>query len=183
MIKASYHHKTYKIKTNLFGAYNIENVKAAVAAALFLGVEMDDIVKAIEKYKPGNNRSQVKESKNNVIICDSYNANPVSMRMALESFSAISSDKKLCMLGDMLELGEKSEEEHLKIIKILKDNNLKNVLLIGPLFTKVSSGSGFKTFSDTAKLKEFLKNDSLKGYHILVKGSRGMALEQVYDLL
>ncbi|MCU0472525.1 MAG: UDP-N-acetylmuramoyl-tripeptide--D-alanyl-D-alanine ligase [Bacteroidales bacterium] len=183
MIRASYHHRTYMIRTNLFGAYNIENVKAAVATGLFLGVEMEDIVNAIEEYNPGNNRSQVKESKNNLLICDSYNANPESMRMALESFSTVRSDKKLCILGDMLELGEKSKEEHLKIIKVLKDNKFKNVMLAGPLFTRVSKGSDFKSFPDTSKLKEFLKNDPVKGYHILIKGSRGMALEQVYELL
>lgn len=105
------------------------------------------------------------------------------MRMALESFSAIKSDKKLCILGDMLELGGKSDEEHTRILKILKDNKLKNVFLAGPVFTKVSSGSAFKSFPDTAKLKEFLTNEPLTGYHILIKGSRGMALEQIYDLL
>lgn len=183
ILNASYQKKTYTIRSNLFGAYNIGNVRAAIATGLFLGVEMDQIVKAVEDYIPGNNRSQVKKSKDNILICDSYNANPTSMRMALESFSAIKSDKKLCILGDMLELGEKSDEEHTKILKILKDNKLKNVFLAGPIFTKVSSGSAFKSFPDTAKLKEFLKNEPLTGYHILIKGSRGMALEQIYDLL
>jgi len=105
------------------------------------------------------------------------------MMIALESFSKIRFENKLCILGDMLELGEKSDEEHLQIIKVLKDKNFRNVMLAGPLFTKASSGTGFKSYPDTAKLKEFLKNEPVKGYHILVKGSRGMALEQIYDLL
>ena len=182
-LTANYQHKTYKINTRLFGEYNFENIKAAIATGLFLGVEMNDIVDAVETYNPGNNRSQVKVTRNNTLICDSYNANPVSMKMAIESFSAVGVEKKICILGDMLELGEKSEEEHLKILKILKDNNLNHVLLTGPVFSKVSAGFKLKSFPDVSKLKDYLRKESLKGYHILIKGSRGMALEQIYDLL
>jgi UDP-N-acetylmuramoyl-tripeptide--D-alanyl-D-alanine ligase len=182
-LTATYQHKTYKINTKLFGAYNFENIKAAIATGLFLGVEMKDITDAVEMYDPGNNRSQVKVTKNNTLICDSYNANPVSMKMAVESFSAVRAEKKICILGDMLELGEKSEEEHLKILQTLKDNNLNHVLVAGPLFRKVSEGFKFKSFPDVGKLKDYLRTESLKGYHILIKGSRGMALEQIYDLL
>jgi UDP-N-acetylmuramoyl-tripeptide--D-alanyl-D-alanine ligase len=178
-----YQHKTYDILTNIFGDYNIENVRAAIATSLFLGVEMKDIVEEVEKYVPQNNRSQVKVTKNNTLICDSYNANPSSMLMAIESFAAINTENKVCILGDMLELGEKSEEEHTKIHKILADNNLRNVILVGTIFSKVSAGFRFKTFPDIIKLKEFLKSKPLKGNHILIKGSRGMALEQIYDLL
>jgi UDP-N-acetylmuramoyl-tripeptide--D-alanyl-D-alanine ligase len=182
-LTATYHHKNYKINTKLFGAYNFENIKAAIATGLFLGVEMKDITDAVEMYDPGNNRSQVKVTKNNTLICDSYNANPVSMKMAVESFSAVRAEKKICILGDMLELGEKSEEEHLKILQTLKDNNLNHVLVAGPLFRKVAEGFKFKSFTDVGKLKDYLRKESLKGYHILIKGSRGMALEQIYDLL
>ncbi|MCX6328795.1 MAG: hypothetical protein NTZ85_04655 [Bacteroidia bacterium] len=116
-------------------------------------------------------------------MCDSYNANPSSMRMAIESFSAVKAVNKICILGDMLELGDKSEEEHIKIHKVLNDNNLRNVLLTGPIFSKVSAGFRFKIFRDINRLKEFLKTKPLKGNHILIKGSRGMALEQIYELL
>jgi UDP-N-acetylmuramoyl-tripeptide--D-alanyl-D-alanine ligase len=178
-----YQHKAYDILTNIFGAYNIENVRAAIATGLFLGVEMKDIVEEVEKYVPQNNRSQVKVTKNNTLICDSYNANPSSMLLAIESFAAINTENKVCILGDMLELGEKSEEEHTKIHKILTDNNLRNVILVGTTFSKVSAGFRFKTFPDIARLKEFLRSKPLKGNYILIKGSRGMALEQIYDLL
>jgi UDP-N-acetylmuramoyl-tripeptide--D-alanyl-D-alanine ligase len=182
-LTANYQHKSYKINTKLFGAYNFENIKAAIATGLFLGVEMKDIADAVEMYDPGNNRSQVKVTKNNTLICDSYNANPVSMKMAVESFAAVTAEKKICILGDMLELGEKSEEEHLKILKTLNDNNLRHVLLAGPLFKKVAEGFKFKSFPNVGKLKDYLRTTSLKGYHILIKGSRRMALEQIYDLL
>jgi UDP-N-acetylmuramoyl-tripeptide--D-alanyl-D-alanine ligase len=180
---ATYQHKTYTISTKLFGDYNFENIKAAIATGLFLGVEMKDIAEALENYDPANNRSQIRFTKNNTLICDSYNANPVSMTMAVASFSTINAEKKICILGDMLELGEKSEEEHLKVLSTLKENNLDHVLLAGPVFSKVSAGFKFRSFPDAARLKEYLRKESLKGYHILIKGSRKMALEQVYDLL
>jgi UDP-N-acetylmuramoyl-tripeptide--D-alanyl-D-alanine ligase len=178
-----YQHKDCTIKTKLFGSFNIENVRAAIATGLFFGVEMNDTADAIENYNPGNNRSQVLVTKNNTLICDSYNANPLSMKMSIESFAAIKAENKICILGDMLELGDKSEEEHRKIHKVLSDNNIKNVYLTGPIFSKVSAGFRFKTFRDVARLKEFLKTKPVKGNHILIKGSRGMALEQIYDLL
>jgi UDP-N-acetylmuramoyl-tripeptide--D-alanyl-D-alanine ligase len=178
-----YQHKDYTIKTKLFGTFNIENVRAAIATGLFFGVEMNDTAAAIENYNPGNNRSQVLVTKNNTLICDSYNANPLSMKMSIESFAAIKAENKICILGDMLELGDKSEEEHIKIHKVLSDNNIKNVYLTGPIFSKVSAGFRFKTFRDVIRLKEFLKTKPVKGNHILIKGSRGMALEQIYDLL
>lgn len=182
-LSVKYLQKKFKIKTNLFGSYNSDNVKAAIAIGLFFGVDIEDIADAIETYVPGDNRSQVMVTENNTLICDSYNANPVSMKMAIESFAAIDAEKKMCILGDMLELGDRSEEEHKKIHRVLTDHNLQNVMLAGPVFRKVSAGFRFKTFSDVSRLKEFLKIKPVKGYHILIKGSRGMALEQIYDLL
>jgi len=179
----TYKHKTHRITTNLFGTYNLENIKAAIAIAMFLGVELNDIATAVSEYVPANNRSQIMVTENNTLICDSYNANPVSMRMAIESFAAINAENKVCILGDMLELGDKSEEEHRKIHKVLSDNNLRNVMLAGPVFHKVSAGFRFKTFTSAARLKEYLKTKPLKGSHILIKGSRGMALEKIYEVL
>jgi UDP-N-acetylmuramoyl-tripeptide--D-alanyl-D-alanine ligase len=183
ILSVKYQHKTHKIKTSLFGNFNVENIRAAVATGLFLGVEMKDIVKTIEKYEPENNRSQVMVTKNNTLICDSYNANPLSMQRAIESFAAIKAESKVCILGDMLELGDKSEEEHIKIHQVLSDNNLRNVYLTGPIFSKVSAGFRYKIFRDVDRLREFLKSKPLKGNHILIKGSRGMAMEQIYELL
>ncbi len=182
-VNVTFHHKTYSIETNLFGLYNLENIKAAIATGLFLGIEIDDIVDAVKGYQPGNNRSQLKKTKNNTLICDAYNANPDSMSVAIDSFAQINADKKMCILGDMLELGEKSSDEHTKILKALRKNKLENVLLTGAEFSKVAGRSGFKTFPDVSKLREFLKTEQIKGHTILVKGSRGMAMEKIYDVL
>jgi UDP-N-acetylmuramoyl-tripeptide--D-alanyl-D-alanine ligase len=182
-LKVKYQHKSFNIQTKLFGSYNIDNIRAAISTGLFFEVDIKDITGAVEDYTPGNNRSEIRKTRNNTLFCDSYNANPSSMRIAIESFATIKHDNKICILGDMLELGEKSEEEHIRVHKILADNNIKNVLLAGPIFSKVSAGFRFKTFPDTGKLKDFLKSKPIKESFILVKGSRGMALEQIYDLL
>ena len=182
-IVITYLHRTYNLSTNLFGSFNLENVRAAVATGLFLGVEIKDIIKAIEKYQPANNRSQVKTTKNNTLICDSYNANPTSMLLALDSFTALKAEQKAVILGDMLELGEKSEEEHLKVLKVLHSDFAGQVFLVGQVFQKISPKSGFKTFANVDKLMEFLKDEPIKGNTILIKGSRGIKLERIYDLL
>jgi UDP-N-acetylmuramoyl-tripeptide--D-alanyl-D-alanine ligase len=182
-LKAEYEHQTYTIQTNLFGMYNIENVKAAIATGLFLGVGMKDIVNAVENYIPGNNRSQIKVTSDNTIVCDSYNANPKSMAKALESFEVIEAEKKLIILGDMLELGEKSADEHQNILKSLKEKGATDVLLVGPIFSSLSKDFGYKSFQNAVALKEYISSKPIKGRFILVKGSRGIGLERIYDLL
>jgi UDP-N-acetylmuramoyl-tripeptide--D-alanyl-D-alanine ligase len=182
-LTATYQHHVYKISTNLFGGYNLENIKAAIGTGLFLGVEMNDIVNAVENYQPANNRSQIKITKHNTLICDSYNANPASMHSALDSFTGIKAERKLIILGDMLELGEKSREEHIKIINKLQSVKADMVLLVGPLFEKVTSKSGFRSFSDINALTVFLKSEPVTGSTILIKGSRRIGLERIYSLL
>ena len=130
-VSVSYQHHKYNLNTNLFGSYNLENVKAAIAAGLFFDVEMSDIAEAVESYQPANNRSQVKITRDNTLICDSYNANPTSMNLALESFAGIKAESKSVIIGDMLELGEKSEEEHTRVFNLLKSLNLETILLVG----------------------------------------------------
>jgi UDP-N-acetylmuramoyl-tripeptide--D-alanyl-D-alanine ligase len=182
-ISVEYFHESYNIRTNLFGDYNIENIKAAVATGLFFEVKLKDIAEAVETYAPANNRSQLKDTADNKIICDSYNANPVSMNLALESFSILKKEKKLVILGDMLELGEKSEDEHNKIIDKLKSLKLENALLAGPVFNKVAQKTGIKSFVSVTRLIDHLKAEPVKGYTVLIKGSRGMGLEKIYELL
>jgi len=182
-ISIVYLNHTYNISTNLFGSYNLENVRAAIASGLFFGVEVKDIIEAVEKYIPASNRSQVKNTKSNTLICDSYNANPTSMQFALKSFSAIKAERKVLILGDMLELGEKSEDEHLKILKVLQSGIAEMVFLVGPVFKKISSESGFKAFDNVDKLIDYIKAVPLKGNTILIKGSRGIRLEKIYNLL
>jgi UDP-N-acetylmuramoyl-tripeptide--D-alanyl-D-alanine ligase len=105
------------------------------------------------------------------------------MFSALESFNMIPSDKKLVILGDMLELGQKAEEEHIKILDELQTHKIEKAFLVGPVFQKVSSKYGFKSFNDVNRLMDFLKSEPLKGNTILIKGSRGIGLEKIYDLL
>ncbi len=182
-LSARYSRNSYIIKTNLFGDYNLENVKAAIAIGLFLDVKMDDIVKSVEDYRPANNRSQVRITESNTLICDSYNANPTSMHAALESFAVMKADRKTIIMGDMLELGGISKVEHSKILSELQFYNFEKVFLVGPIFMAVSAKSGFRSFRDVNTLIEFLRNEPIKGNTILIKGSRGIGLEKVYDLL
>jgi UDP-N-acetylmuramoyl-tripeptide--D-alanyl-D-alanine ligase len=105
------------------------------------------------------------------------------MRVALDSFTALKAEQKAVILGDMLELGEKSEEEHLKILKMLQSDFAGQVFLVGKVFQKISLKSGFKTFLTVDKLIEFIKDEPIKGNTILIKGSRGIKLERIYDLL
>jgi UDP-N-acetylmuramoyl-tripeptide--D-alanyl-D-alanine ligase len=183
LLNVTYQHRTFKIQTNLFGNYNLENVKAAIATGLFFEIRMKDIADALENYHPANNRSQIKTTKSNILVCDSYNANPTSMHAALESFAAINTGQKLVILGDMLELGEKSEDEHSRLLDELKSYNLENVILVGPVFQKVSPETGFRSFSDADQVIEFFKSNPVRGNTVLIKGSRGMKLEKIYDLL
>jgi UDP-N-acetylmuramoyl-tripeptide--D-alanyl-D-alanine ligase len=182
-VNVEYQHKTYAIKTNLFGKHNLENIKAAIATALFLGSEMTEIAPAIGNYAPGNNRSQVKESGINTVICDSYNANPESTRRAIEAFMEINADKKLIILGEMLELGTRTNEEHMSLLRSLNSQGILNVLLVGKLFEPIAGEFGYKSFKNVDALSEYLKANPVKGHHILVKGSRGVMLEKIYSLI
>ena len=182
-VRVKYQHKTHEIQTGLFGAYNLENIRAAIATGLFLGVDMEEIAEAVGKYQPGNNRSQIKTTPNNTLVCDSYNANPTSMMAAIESFNELKTSKKILILGDMLELGDKSDEEHLRILEALRSMKPGKIFLVGGTFQKISAGTDFKSFNGVEKLREHLKAEPLKGSLILIKGSRGMTLEKIYDLL
>jgi UDP-N-acetylmuramoyl-tripeptide--D-alanyl-D-alanine ligase len=182
-ISAIYNHETYKIKTNLFGSYNLENVKAAIATGLFFGVNIKDIVDAIEKYVPANNRSEIRKTSSNILICDSYNSNPASLSRVLEAFVQVGSENKVCIIGDMLELGEKTEEEHLKILNTIKYYGFDRVYLVGNIFEKLADSFGYTTFSDSDLLVSHLKQSPIKDCLILIKGSRGIMLEKIYSCL
>ncbi|MBI5008789.1 MAG: hypothetical protein HZB98_03890 [Bacteroidia bacterium] len=182
-LKATYQHRSYEINTNLFGAYNQENIKAAIATGLFFDIPMEDIVKAIEDYHPENNRSQVLKKTNNTLICDSYNANPSSMITAIQSFAGMAAEHKLIILGDMLELGDKTEAEHIKVLQELESVKPELVYLVGLVFSGLSEKYGYKSFVDTEKLLEYLKKKPVKGFTVLIKGSRGIGLEKIYSLL
>ena len=130
---------------------------------------------------PKNNRSQIVKTEQNTLILDAYNANPTSMKAAIESFNAIEASHKVLILGDMLELGTFAQEAHLKMIQLVEDQNWENVLLVGPLFKKCPNS--FLSFKNTTELIHHLESHPIKNSTILLKGSRGIALEKCVEYL
>jgi UDP-N-acetylmuramoyl-tripeptide--D-alanyl-D-alanine ligase len=166
------------IKTNLVGKYNFLNFLAAVTFGTIFNVEYEKINEAISNYIPTNNRSQVQKTKENTLIIDCYNANPSSMQLALESFKEIQHPNKLAILGDMFELGLESDAEHKKIIDYCIENEIQ-FLTVGDFFQKHNS-FGYK---NTKEAIEFINSANIKSSLILLKGSRGIALEKVIAFL
>ena len=171
------------VKTKLIGAYNFENALAAVTLGRFFGIDEIEIKNALEEYLPSNNRSQLKQTEKNVLFLDAYNANPTSMKVAIENFANMTRKKKVLILGDMLELGKDSEKEHTSLLELIKENQLLDVYLVGDIFCKVNTNDQFKTFAKTADLIDVLEKANLQNQYILIKGSRGICLEQVIEKL
>ncbi len=171
------------IKTQLIGAYNFENVLAAVTLGRYFKVDEIDIKEALETYSPSNNRSQLKKTENNVLFLDAYNANPTSMSAAIENFSAMKMKNKFLILGDMLELGDESEKEHLDLLELLNQNELFNTLLVGDIFSTLSTRYKFETFKTVDDLIVYLDKLNLKDQYVLIKGSRGIKLEKAIEKL
>jgi len=171
----------FTVKTQLIGAYNAENVLAALAIGQYFGVETSKMIHALENYIPQNNRSQLTVTENNKLVVDAYNANPTSLNAAILNFAQMDVDNKTLILGDMLELGDQSEVEHQIIINLLQQNQLNNVLLVGPEFKKAKHN--FQCFDDVSSLINYLQEKPIKGNYILIKGSRGIKLEKVVAIL
>ncbi|MCX6195969.1 MAG: UDP-N-acetylmuramoyl-tripeptide--D-alanyl-D-alanine ligase [Flavobacteriia bacterium] len=160
------------INTNMIGNYNYNNFLVAITFGQIFKVSNDLIIEAIRNYVPSNNRSQVLKTNNNLLIIDCYNANPSSMLAALESFLMLKEENKIAILGDMLELGVESIAEHKKILAFCIDNNLE-FITVGPIFQSLNK-NGFNSIED---YKEFHSKNKLSEKTILLKGSRGIALE------
>ncbi len=188
------------INTRLIGAYNADNVMAAIAVGMEFGIGLEDAIDAVSRYVPSNNRSQMVVTSSNSLIVDAYNANPTSMEAALRNFSSVKASKKSVMLGNMLELGEDSVCEHIRIIEILTEvDGLEYSVLVGDEFRKaleatdgvVGRGDGvysagdmeIRWFPDSSSAAEHLKKTPLEGFSILVKGSRGSRMETVVPVL
>lgn len=177
-------YKNIEIKSNLIGIYNFHNIAAAIIIGDYFGVSIEKIKNAIESYVPTNNRSQLIEKGGNKIILDAYNANPSSMMAALENFKQTKGDHRILFLGDMFELGAEAEKEHQLIVNYLEENSIGTSYLIGSNFFKTNTDSeNINKIETFEELKEQLKNKSFKGKTIIIKASRGMALERVLDLL
>lgn len=167
------------IKTHLVGNYNLPNVLAAVAVGKYFKVPDEKIKSALENYIPSNSRSQMIEKKGNKIILDAYNANPSSMKAAIENFAAMDGADKVLLLGGMMELGDESVAEHAALITLLSKYNWKNVVLVGGDFDKTAHP--FTYFKTSTEAKEWLQQQQFTNTILLVKGSRSMQMEKVLD--
>ena len=173
-------YKGQKIKSNLTGDYNFTNICAAVSLGLHFDIDFEEIKSAIENYKPTNMRSQVVEKNGKILVLDTYNANPSSMALSLNNFSQFTGSKTI-IIGDMLELGEESVTEHQKIWEQAKSLNLDEIITVGSIFKQVNPSE--KSFKNTDELVEYLKQNPIKNKNILLKGSRGIALEKAIEFL
>ena len=172
----------FDIHTKLIGSYNAENVLAAVAIGDFFGVAAETIKKGLENYTPQNNRSQLTVTDRNKLVVDAYNANPTSMRAALLNFGEMDVEHKVVILGDMLELGDQSDEEHQNIVRLIGQFAFEKVILVGPQFKKTQHN--FESYENIADLKNNTALlHGLKNCYVLIKGSRGIQLEQLLSAL
>ena len=162
--------------THLVGAYNAENVSAALCVGEYFGVPHDQALAAIRAYIPSNNRSQLMQTERNTVVVDAYNANPTSMTAAINAFMG-----NCYILGAMRELGEYSHLEHQNIVNMLLERKADKVLLVGPEYKETTAP--YPVFDDVDALCEALKKEPLNGYRILLKGSRSNQLEKVIPLL
>ena len=174
--------KNTHISTNLIGSYNFYNLAVACSVGDFFGVSIDNCKSAIESYIPSNNRSQVERSeKGNTLILDAYNANPSSMLVAIQSFEQMKAKKKIAILGDMLELGDDSLQEHQLITEELVKRNFHQVLLVGNEFKQTKNN--FLYFENTNQIRTWIQNNPIQNSTVLLKGSRGIRLESLIEFL
>jgi len=167
------------INTKLVGDYNLPNVLVAVAVGDYFKVPQEKIKEAIELYTPSNSRSQLLNWKSNQIILDAYNANPSSMKLAIENFAHLHADKKLLLLGGMAELGKESIQEHESIVDLIKKYKWSDVALVGGDFQKINHP--FKKFNNAQEAGQWLNELGLTNAYLLVKGSRSMQMEKVLE--
>lgn len=173
-----------QIASNLIGKYNFSNIATAIAIGKYFKVSDQQIKKGIENYIPSNNRSQIIVKGTNKIILDAYNANPNSMEAALENLALLKDKNKIAMLGDMYEIGEDTIKEHQIISDLIDKLNIHNAFLIGDSFAKVKTkNNNTLLFADFQEFKIKLAKLEIENATILIKASRGMALERVLDLL
>lgn len=170
-----------EVQTHLIGAYNLDNMLAAITVGYVNNIPFEQINHALENYVPTNNRSQLTETEKNHLIVDAYNANPTSMKAALDNFRLMEVSPKMAILGKMGELGDVSDEEHQKIIKLLEEARFDEVWLVGEEFQKANSS--FRTFANVDEVKAAIAQEQPQGRYILIKGSNSTHLYELPALL
>lgn len=171
----------HAVSTHLVGAYNLANLCAAVTVGLHFGVPASDIEDALAAYVPTNSRSEWRNTDRNRLLVDAYNANPASMAAALDNFDLIEGEDKMVILGDMRELGADSQKEHQHIVARLEQMQLWEVWLVGSEFA--ATRHPFRSFANVEEVKQELAQRPLSGRTILIKGSNGIRLQQLPELL
>ena len=167
------------LETHLVGDYNLPNILAAVTIGKFFRVKEENIKMAVETYRPSNSRSQLIEKNGNRIILDAYNANPSSMKVAIENFARMNAQNKILLLGGMAELGESSLQEHESLIKLIQQFDWKEVILVGGDFLKTHNN--FKKFSTSLEAAQWFREQQFAESYMLIKGSRSMQMERVIE--
>lgn len=180
-LKVTLKNHDYLFTSQLVGQYNFENIMAAISIGNYFEININNIIDAIKNYKPSNNRSQIIKNGNNIFIADAYNANPSSMMEALNSLNAVEHTQKIVILGDMLELGKSSDEEHSLIAIQLRKMNLKHIILVGEQFAKVKDKLPCTHFYEVNELKKWFDLQNFQNSLILLKGSRKIALEKLIE--
>lgn len=173
-----YNHQ--KAVSKLTGEYNFTNLCAAAGLGLHFGIDFDKIIHAIENYTPTNMRSQIVAKGGKTLVLDTYNANPSSMTASLKNFITFEGTKTI-IIGDMLELGDDSEKEHLNILELAQELGFDEIITVGNIFKAVNHSA--LSFEDTSALTEYLKANTISSMNVLLKGSRGIALEKVIDFI
>lgn len=182
---ASVNYNDTLFQSQITGKHNAQNIAAAICIGLYFKVPFEQVKEAISEYKPANNRSQVTKKGSNTIFMDAYNANPTSMQAALSNFDDIkTTEPKIVILGDMLEIGASSDEEHQEIVTILEKGSFTECYLLGENFSRTNtSKSTIIKFKSSENLKKHLEETEFNNCHILIKGSRGMALEKMLEAI
>jgi len=173
------HPVPFTVQSQLYGRYNLPNLLAAACIGTFFDVNPEMIRNALENYRPANNRSQILKTAENTLILDAYNANPDSMAAALSSFAETAWPEKVVLLGDMLELGTTSDEEHRRILDLLDQYRFQQVFLVGETFTRLNVRRENICFHDSELARLWLDHHRFKNATVLIKGSRAIKLETV----
>ena len=176
-------HSTFNITSCLSGDYNFDNIMAAVCIGKHFELSEEQIKNGIEIYEPKNNRSQIVKKQHNTIYMDAYNSNPSSLEASLRNFAAMPFEGKVAIIGDMFELGKYAVEEHQNMINLCKELKLENVIFVGEEFMKQNKNSTYTFLKTNEEAIEFVKQLNMIGKNIFMKGSRGMKLESIAEVI